>query len=360
MNRRVRGLALAASAAGLVALGVPGTAAAAPAPDDPIAQGLAGPLQFDLGAKGQIYVAQAFAGVLTKVRADGSTKDLVTEPGEIAGVASSGYDVVYTFTGGTEEEPVALLKQRRANGTVRTIADLGAFEAAHNPDGFQEYGMRNVSAKCLAQAPDILQPYTGIVESHPYAVANDPNGGWYVADAAANDILHVSAKGKVEVVKVARPAKAVITQEIADAVGAPQCVVGKSYAFEPVPTDVELNPLGFLIVSLLPGGPEPGDPLGDLFGPRGMIMRISPGDFEWTILAKGLSSATNVAPAPGGRIYVSELSGGSVSVFSNKTHAVTPVVDLPSPAGVEYENGKLYASYDVFANGSIARILGVD
>ena len=37
--------------------------------------------------------------------------------------------------------------------------------------------------------------YNGIIDSHPYAVANAPDGGWYVADAAGNDILKVSAVG---------------------------------------------------------------------------------------------------------------------------------------------------------------------
>ncbi|GAA1477398.1 ScyD/ScyE family protein [Nocardioides aestuarii] len=314
-------------------------------------------MQFDVGHRGQIYVAQSFSGVLTKVRGNGTTKDLVSEPGEIAGVASRGYDVVYTFSGGTEEEPVALLKHRRPNGTVRTIADLGAFEAAHNPDGHQRYGLRNTSADCIAQTPEFLHPYTGIVESHPYSVANADDGGWYVADAAANAVLHVSKWGHVEVVKVPRPAKATITEEVAAGFGLPDCVIGKTYAFEPVPTDVEVNPLGYLIVSLLPGGPEPGTPEGDLLGPRGMIMRISPGDFEWSILARGLSAATNVATAPGGKVYVSELAGNRISVLRNGT--VTPVVDLASPAAVEFKDGKLWATTDVFGNGSLVRITGL-
>jgi DNA-binding beta-propeller fold protein YncE len=355
--RTTRSVLLATAMVGLALVAPAAPAVAVPTPSDPIAEGLAGPLQFELGENGQVYVAQAFAGLLTKVRADGTTKTLVSEPGEIAGVTAQGYTVTYTFTGGTEEEPVALLKQRRPNGHVRTIADLGEFEAQENPDAFARYGLRNVSASCLEDVPPDFHPYGGIVESHPYAVATDPHGGWYVADAAANAVLHVDPDGDIEVVKVPRPAKITITQEIADAVGFPDCVVGKPFAFEPVPTDVEVNARGYLIVSLLPGGPEPGTPEGDLLGPRGMVMRISPGDFEWTILARGLSAATNVAPAPGGRIYISELAGNRVSVLRNGT--VTPVLDLPAPAAVEFENGRLFASTDVFGNGSIVRILGL-
>jgi len=347
MNIARAGL-LASALAGIALLAPASPAAAVPTPSDPIAQGLAGPLQIDLGERKQIYVGQAFAGVLTKVRVNGTTKDLTSEPGEIAGVASRGYEVAYTFTGGTEEDPVALLKVRRPNGSTRTVADLGAYEAAHNPDGFQRYGLRNASASCLEDVPEGLGPYTGIVESHPYAVANADDGGWYVADAAANAIYHVSKQGHIEVVHVPRPNKIGITAEIAELVGFPECAVGLPYAFEPVPTDVEVNARGYLIVSLLPGGPEGGedDPVGALLGPRGMVMRVSPGDFEWTILARGLAGAANVAPAPGGRIYIAELFGNRISVLHEGE--VSTVVEVPSPAAVEFEDGKLYASTDVF------------
>ena len=39
-----------------------------------------------------------------------------------------------------------------------------------------------------------------------------------------------------------------------------------------------------------------------------------------------------------------------------QNHVVTKVADLPSPAGVEYANGTLYVSTDVFGNGSIVKI----
>ena len=71
---------LASAVAGMVLLGPATPASAVPTPSDPIAQGLAGPLQFDVGDRGQVYVSQAFSGVLTKVRTNGTTEDLVTEP----------------------------------------------------------------------------------------------------------------------------------------------------------------------------------------------------------------------------------------------------------------------------------------
>ena len=343
-------LALAVTALFATAtLALPAEASAAHVPDV-IGAGFAGPLQIDLGAKNQIYVAQAFAGVITKLRPNGSTKDIVTEPGEVAGVASRGYTVTYTFSGGDESSPISLLKQRRPDGTIRTIADLGAFEAKHNPDASQEYGFRHLSADCAAQVPAEIggEPYDGIVESHPYAVANAPDGGWYVADAAGNDVLHVAPNGDVDVFGVLRPRKYVVTAQAAEALGLPDCTIGEVYAFEAVPTDVEVKDTGALIVSMLPGGPEP--PLGAVLGARGAVIRLA-GDGEFANLAEGFFGATNVALRPGGKIYVTELFGGQVSLLQNGV--VTPVRVLPEPAAIEFGRGKLFASTDVFGAGSI-------
>ncbi|MEO8540720.1 MAG: ScyD/ScyE family protein [bacterium] len=52
--------------------------------------------------------------------------------------------------------------------------DLKAFERANNPDGRE-------------------------LESNPYDIVSDGNDGWVVSDAAANDVLHVSANGEVSV-----------------------------------------------------------------------------------------------------------------------------------------------------------------
>jgi hypothetical protein len=343
-------ITLTAAAAGLLLVS-PTSASAEAEVSDPIATGLVGPLQIDVGHKGQIYVGQAFAGLLTKVRPNGTTTNLVTEPIEVSGVASRGFDVAYLVDGG-EGVTKAALKVRNANGKVRTVANLMRYEVKNNPDEFQRYGFRNLDADCADQVPAEVgggYPYGGIVDSHPYALANAPGGGWYVADAGANAIYHVSKKGKIEVVNVPRPQKAVISAEAAEANGLPECTVGATYAFEPVPTDVEVNKLGYVIFSLLPGGPE--DPS---LGARGAVYRVSPGDYEWSRLGGGFAGAANVATAPGGRIYVSELFGNRVSLL--RDHKVTPVADVPSPSGLEFKNGRLYASTDVFGAGNIVTI----
>ncbi len=343
---------IAGGAALAVGLAAPSVSMAAPAPPDTLAQGLVGPLQIDVGHHGQVYAAQDFIGVLTKVRKDGTTKDLLAYPGEVAGVASRGYEVAFTTSNGTETEPAtgAFLMVRKPNGKMREVANLLRYEQRHNPDAGNRYGFRGLSSACtdqLAPLVDEIGPptYTGIVDAHPYAVANAPGGGWYVADAAGNDILHVSRHGKVTTYFVFRPQKTTISQEAADGLGLPQCTVGKTYAFEPVPTDVEVKSNGALIVSLLPGGPEDAS-----LGARGAVVRVA-GDGEYANLARGFLGATNVAVGPGGRIYVAELFGNRISLLRNGV--ITTVRELPSPASVEYSHGKLYVSTDVFGNGSI-------
>ena len=62
----------------------------------------------------------------------------------------------------------------------------------------------------------------------------------YVADAAGNTILSVKPNGKVKTLAVLPPVPVVITPEAAAANKLPACTVGRTFNFEPVPTDVEV------------------------------------------------------------------------------------------------------------------------
>ena len=69
----------------------------------------------------------------------------------------------------------------------------------------------------------------------------------------------------------------------------------------------------------------------------------------------GLAAPTNLALGKRGAIYVAELFGGRVSQIVDG--APQTVVELPQPAGLEWANGKLYVSYDVFGpSGKVATI----
>jgi hypothetical protein len=281
--------------------------------------------------------------------------DLVTAPGtEIAGVDALGNGTVFytTSIGGSEESPPTSTQLRRVlpNGHVSTLADLLTYEQTFNPDQVNTYGLVGATPDCLAQWPAEAGPssYTGIIDSHPYSVAIAP-GGVYVAEAAGNDILRVTRNGTISTVAVLPPQPTVITADTAAANGLPDCTIGLTYNFEPVPTDVEVGPHGTLYVSLLPGGPE--DPS---LGARGSVYTVDPSTGATHKVAGGFAGATNLALGPNGTIYVSELFADEIAVVSGGSTVDT--IALSQPAAVEYARGELYASTDVFGNGAVVTI----
>jgi hypothetical protein len=364
MNRKRRAARLGSAVAiglGVILAGT-GPASAgdhAPKVSAPLAQGLAGPLQIDVGRDGKVLVGQGFSGTVSTVDRKGNVTDVFNEPGaEGVEYGRQWGSVVYTSTVAPPPGeapppgfvPSSTLKMRTLKGEVKVIADLLAYETANNPDGGNEYGIFGLSDDCAAQIPPEapLLPYSGIVESHPYAVT-DVNGGWVIADAAANAIFFVSTKGDIKTVAVLPPQEpVVITAEAATANQLPECVVGAEYVAEPVPTDVEVGP-GGLYVSTLPGGPE--DPS---LGARGGVYKVNPWNGKVKQVASGFAGATNLAVTPWGAIYVSELFGGQISKVVGD-HGV-PVVQVPEPAALEWAHGKLYAGIGAFSNGQIVTI----
>jgi DNA-binding beta-propeller fold protein YncE len=105
----------------------------------------------------------------------------------------------------------------RGFGTLRCggglVVDLEGFERRVNPD---------------RRGP----------ESNPYDVVSDRRGGWYVSDAAANDVLHVDGAGRVRV--------AADVASLARFGGRP---------VQAVPTGLSLAPDGRVLVALLGGAP---------------------------------------------------------------------------------------------------------
>jgi hypothetical protein len=310
-------------------------------------------LQIAVGDDGSVYVAQDFAGVLTKIGRHG-TQDIASNPGgEIAGVdVGNGRNVLYTTTNADANgvETAAALNSVK-HGSSSLVADIFTYEATQNPDQGATYGFESISPECAAQWPvDLAGPtsYTGAIDSHPYAVAS-AGGKTYVADAAGNAILEIGRKGRIRTVAVLPPQPSVISAEAVAANHFPDCITGLTYDFEPVPTDVEVGRDGMLYVTTLPGGPE--DPS---LGARGSVYQVNPWTGETTQVATGFLGATNLALGRHGQIFVSELFGNKISRVVNG--APETVLELPSPAGLEYANGELYVSYDVFANGTVATI----
>jgi DNA-binding beta-propeller fold protein YncE len=337
------------------ALIIPAGAAEA---SDPLVTGLISPLGLAV-YQGDFYVANAFAGF---VNVNGEFPPIASAAGLIAGVdVSEDGTVAYTATEDQENLQTFLYLADNSD----PLAALGAYERNQNPDKGNEYGLLDASPSCQKKLADKIGtdaiPYSGRLDSNPYAVASDGADGWYVADAAANAILHVSEGGAIETVAVLPPVEQVLTKTMRkvwrvpridgqpnpERVKLPQCAVGQTYYGEPVPTDVEVGTDGMLYVSLLPGFPEVG----------GNVVKVDPetGNLVGSPLASGLAGAVDVAVSPDGAVYVAELFGDAVSKWVGGSMVESAFVLMPG--AVEVEGDRVFATAGVFADsGSVVEI----
>ncbi|MEO7006410.1 MAG: ScyD/ScyE family protein [Terrimesophilobacter sp.] len=323
-----------------------------------LASGLVSPLSLEVDHNGTAYTTQNFAGLVTQIDRHGTASVIASAPGfETSAVSSRNGTVYYAVV--AQDHSSAVLMARSRNGTVRQVADLWAHENTKNPDAVNSYGFDGLSTDCLAQFPPAgpmtnAPAYTGIVDTHPYS-SLALRDAIYVADAGANAILRVGYNGSVSTVAVLPPTAPIfVTPEIAAGAGFPACAAGHNYRFEPVPTDVEVGPNGWLYVTSLPGGPEDAS-----LGARGAVLKINPRNGMVKTVATGFVGATGLAVSPrSGTVYVAELFGGpngtgQVSMVPAGAHTPTPLIALSQPAAIELRHGKLYVTTDVLTDGKI-------
>jgi hypothetical protein len=293
--------------------------------------------------RSRVLVADGTLNLVGKLASDGTVTPLATNQPGASGVAvgRDGRTMAFTTTvtdPATFENSASGLNVWGVRGK-RSYIDTLAYETANNPDSIYSYGVANPS-QCVTDAltaAGFPVSYTGHVDSHAYSVAAYGRG-WVVADAGANALLSVSRKGTVGTLAVLPPQPAQISAEAAAALGLPDCVVGVTYAFEAVPTDVEVGRDGFLYVTTLPGGPESA-----ALGARGKLWRVNPWSGRATELAGGFLGATNLALGKHGLIYVSELFAGKISVV--KGTKKSDFVSLPGVVAVETDQrGQLWAA----------------
>lgn len=309
------------------------TAAASAAKADPqvttVAKGLVGPLSVAQAPDGTRYWADTFAGVLYKQALDG-TVSVIYKSKKAAPEGVSADGGVLRFTTGSDDNKAGKVWTLDNAGTPVLVANTFKHERRTNPDGKITYGLINTPEKCTSQLPEFIPAsYQGVKESHPYATAV-ADGVTYVADAGANAVFAVSATGEVSTVAVIKPAKVKITAAGAKANGLPRCTVGRRYAFESVPTDIEVGPDGSLYVTSLPGGPEDGS-----LGANGRVLKVNPDTGRVKRVAGGLVSPTGVAVASNGDVYVSQLFRGVISKIRAGSSKVRTYLEVPLPAAVE-------------------------
>jgi hypothetical protein len=321
---------------------------------------------FNIAFKGHgTYVADGGLNKVVRVQRDGTLKPIVSEAPGTSGLAFSRYGRYMAYTTTESGEPPAeggepppitasgLNIKKRHKSPV--YADTLAYEKANNPDQHVHYGVRHPS-QCVKDALGDQASYKGLVDSHAYSVARYKKK-WVVADAGGNDLLWVTNRGKIRTLAVLPSQPLKITEDIARAQGLPDCVIGVTYKFEAVPTDVEVGRDGYLYVTTLPGGPE--DPS---LGARGKVYRVNPRNGHIKLVASGFLGATNLALGKHHKIFVAELFGGQISVVKHgKAHKY---VSLPGVVAVEIDrSGALWAATlaneDPPAPGTLVKIVKV-
>ena len=297
---------------------------------------------FQVAASGTaVYVADGFTRKVSLIQRNGKLTTVGSQSGgpmtDVAGVALSRTGRTVAWTSTDFEEGESWLNLSRSDVGTQQFS-LSDHEKKNNPDGDVHYGIKNPTP-CQVNAFKTIgmeAGYTGIKDSHPYAVTQWSDY-WVVADAGANALLKVDRHGRVSTLAVLPTQPVKITRAMAAMNRLPSCVVGATYAFEPVPTDVEEGPNGMLYVTTLPGGPE--DPSA---GARGSVYRVDPFTGDSTRLATGFAGATNLAIGSDRTIYVAELFAGRISTVSKgKPKAY---VSLPGALAVEVSGSHLYAS----------------
>ena len=350
-------LALVGAGLGAATAGHANAEAAAKPRVQTLAKGLVSPLSLAVSKDGTRYVTQNFASLLSQQKPGQEPKVIYAnkEGFEVGAISERHGSLRFALS---KNQRRGVIVAVGGNGKPTAIANLGRYEKRHNPDAKSSYGFRGLSEQCADQMPQDGPPvtYQGIVETHPYATLM-AGRTTYVADAAANAIFGIPRRGKVTTVAVLPPMPAKVTAEAGEMFGFPACTFGKKYYFEPVPTDVERGPDGMLYVSTLPGGPE--DPS---LGARAAIFRVNPRTGKVSKVAGGLLSATGLAVARNGDIFVAELFGGRISRIKAGTSSPTTFVQVPLPGDVEITRKGMFATINVLPgedappNGKLVRI----
>jgi hypothetical protein len=341
-----------------------------------VASGLNSPKNITLGPGG-LYVAESGTGGSSCVTV-GRTPLCEGETGAVALVNRFG---VHTLLSGL---PSVLDGEQGAGGPVAVTFDRGRLavlfqDTGVNPDGttavqgpgadifgklllarpFSRSSGEGFGADFAAfaaahpQDPATLGGIPGdetVYDSDPYDIVRY-NGGYAIADAAANDVLWMSHDGTISM--------------LTRLPTVPMQFAGFTINAQAVPTSLAVGPDGALYVGTLPGAPAlPG---------TARIYRLVPGQSP-TVAASGLTAVTAIAFDHKGRLLALEYNiGGLLAPPSTPgalvriclgTGAITtlPVTGLSAPTGLAVgHEGAVYVTNNgnSAGTGEVLRITGL-
>ncbi len=297
-RRRTAAIGLSVAALAAATFAASPAVSAAPAPAlTPIGGDFASPLHLAFGPGKSLYVADAFTASIQKIKLRTGVRTTLfqgSQPVPGVDVGRKG-NIVATLSIGDPAVPLptSLIGVNQA-GKSWKLADLLAYEVANNPDGQNP------------NAPDS--------QSNPYSVLA-LDGRTIVADAGANDLLSVR-HGKVS------------TLTVFPTFQAEGCQLNNNgdTSCDPVPTDVEIGPDGFLYVSGLGAEVE------------GHIYKVNRHTGQIVQTWGGLPPLTGIAVAGDGTIYASSIFAGAIfKIGAGGMEAAS----VPFPTDVEIGNGML-------------------
>jgi hypothetical protein len=186
--------------------------------------------------------------------------DLAFSGGDLFGVIGLGADPAKRATLSGDSSSFAQLVRLPIGGAAQNLADIGAFEAAANPDG-------------------------GLPDTNPYGLLVTPSG-FAVADAGGNALLSITPAGVVSTRSVFGPRPNPLP------IGPP--------VFQAVPTTVTTGPDGAFYVGQLTGFPFPPG--------AANVYRVDPTTGAQTVAAGGFTNIIDLAFGPDGDMFVLQIS----------------------------------------------------
>jgi hypothetical protein len=212
---------------------------------------------------------------------------------------------------------MAWLYRLDAGGDLDALADLGAFEAANDPDAALSDGELN---------------------TNPNSVAAASRGRAVVADAGGNDVLLVERNGDISVLGVIP----FTTAPAPPFLGLP---AGTEIPVQSVPTSVALGKDGAVYVGELLGFPFPAG--------AANVWRIEPGS-DPEVYLSGFTLVVDLAFGKDGSLYVLQIAsdsflagptpGALIRVRPDGEREELAAGQLTAPTGVALRGGNAYVS----------------